>query len=331
MNGPLGAPAPLAALATLGGIANPAAGAAGAPSAPGALLAPSLATLGGLLGAALAALCVVERRHLRELRHRVLFRRWFTWLVIAPLYALAVLGGEVTALALVSAIVFQGLREYAQLVGLPPLYTAVLLAMGLVSVPVALWSREAFLALPPLLLLLGTLLPLLTQDVRAGTRHLAFAALGFGYLPLLLGHLLLLYRFVPGGPGLLLALGLGVALSDVGAFVAGRRFGWRRLAPALSPNKTLAGVAGNVVGAYAGVALMHLALPAEHRVLLLATLPLVVAAGAVWGDLLESLIKREFGAKDAGAWLPGMGGLLDRIDSLILVVPLAYYYLRLVG
>jgi phosphatidate cytidylyltransferase len=58
-------------------------------------------------------------------------------------------------------------------------------------------------------------------------------------------------------------------------------------------------------------------------------LPLVVALGAVWGDLLESLMKREFGVLDAGTWLPGMGGLLDRIDSLIVVAPLAYYFLRL--
>ncbi|HEX2185412.1 MAG TPA: phosphatidate cytidylyltransferase, partial [Chloroflexota bacterium] len=178
---------------------------------------------------------------------------------------------------------------------------------------------------------------LLTQDVRSGTRHLAFAALGFGYLALMLGHVLLLYRHIPGGPGILLALGLAIALSDIGAFVTGRLFGRRKLAPILSPNKTWAGLAGNVLGAFAGLALMGFALPGEwpHGPggpgLLLATLPLVVALGAVWGDLLESLIKREFGVKDTAAWLPGMGGLLDRIDSLIVVAPLAYYYLRLLA
>ena len=57
-------------------------------------------------------------------------------------------------------------------------------------------------------------------------------------------------------------------------------------------------------------------------------LPLVVAAGAIWGDLLESLIKREFGVKDAGAWLPGFGGLLDRADSLVVTAPLLYHLLR---
>jgi phosphatidate cytidylyltransferase len=56
--------------------------------------------------------------------------------------------------------------------------------------------------------------------------------------------------------------------------------------------------------------------------------PAVVAVGAVWGDLVESLIKREFGTKDAGTWPPGFGGLLDRVDSLIVTTPLVYHLLR---
>jgi phosphatidate cytidylyltransferase len=59
-------------------------------------------------------------------------------------------------------------------------------------------------------------------------------------------------------------------------------------------------------------------------------LPVVVALGSIWGDLLESVIKREFEVKDAGAWLPGFGGLLDRIDSLIIVVPLVFYVLMVI-
>ena len=81
---------------------------------------------------------------------------------------------------------------------------------------------------------------------------------------------------------------------------------------------------------YVGLGVMQFALPDGARALLLASLPLLVGLGAVWGDLVESLVKREFGAKDAGDWLPGFGGILDRIDSLIFVAPLSYFYLRVV-
>jgi phosphatidate cytidylyltransferase len=76
---------------------------------------------------------------------------------------------------------------------------------------------------------------------------------------------------------------------------------------------------------------MAFALPGRLLWVLVTLLPIVIALGAIWGDLLESSIKREFGVKDAGTWLPGFGGLLDRIDSLIIVVPLAFYFLRVAG
>ncbi len=295
-----------------------------------ALFAPAAATLGGVLCALFAVLCVIERRHLAELWQRTLFQRWLTWLAIGPLWLVATLGGSLALLILVSAFVLQGLREYARVTGLPPVYRYLLPATGLLAGPAALLAPETFSVLPPLLLLAGTFVPLLQQDTRSGMRHLAFAALGWTYLPWLLGHLLLIHARIDGGSGLVLALGPAVALSDVGAFTAGKLLGRHKLAPALSPNKTWEGVAGNVLGAYAGTGLMHFALPEAVRGWLLTTLPLVVALGAVWGDLLESLLKREFGVKDTGNWLPGFGGLLDRIDSLIVAAPLGYYYLWLV-
>ena len=289
---------------------------------------PTARALGGLLGAGLVLLLTLERRHLRELHRRVLFQRWAVWLVIAPLYSLAALSGSLAMLALVSLLVGQALREYSNLVGLPGLYRAVLLALGLVMGPLAVWAPEAFFGILPLLLIIATLQPLLTEDVEQGVKRLALAALGFAYLPLLIGHLLLIHTWIAGGPGLVLVLGLAIALSDVGAFSLGKLFGRHRLSPLVSPNKTWEGVAGNVLGAYLGTGLMGFALPAGLPSLVALALPLVVAVGAVWGDLVESLLKREFGTKDSGAWLPGFGGLLDRIDSLIVVAPLSYHLLR---
>jgi phosphatidate cytidylyltransferase len=285
----------------------------------------------GLLTVTLVVLLAVARFNLERLRESVLFARWKVWVVVAPVYGLSLLAGALPATLLLMALTFQGLREYAALVGLPRTYRRVLLVAGMAAAPAALISVEVFYALPAVALLVGTLQPLLFTWQRDGVRHLAFAALGWGYIAWFLAHLVLVYRYVEGGPGILLALGLAVALSDVCAFTVGKVFGKHKLAPTISPNKTWEGVAGNLVGALAGLLLMGFALPDDSRLLLLAVLPFVIGFGAVWGDLVESGIKREFGAKDAGGWLPGFGGLLDRIDSLILVVPLATYALRAIA
>ena len=289
---------------------------------------PTALTLGSILGASLLLILLVERRHLHELPQRVLFQRWAVWAAIAPLFSLAVLGGQVPLLALTALIVWQGLREYARLVGLPPLYQTVLFGLGLLALPLTLLSPEALFSLLPIFLIVGTLQPLLTQDVQAGIRTFALAAFGFAYLPLLLGHLLLIHAWLPGGPGILLVVALATALSDVGAFTVGKLFGRHPLSPVVSPNKTWEGVIGNVVGAALGTLLLAFALPPTMPLWLSILLPVVVAVGAVWGDLLESLIKRELGVKDAGTWLPGFGGLLDRADSLVVTIPLIYHLSR---
>lgn len=283
------------------------------------------------LGTSLGLIAVAERRHLRDITRRVLFIRWRTWAITAPVFGFAVMGGTWTSLAFVEALAFVGMREYAHLVGLPPRYRRPLYTAGLASGPLLLASMTAWRAMPPLLLVAATLPPLLSQDVREGVRHLAYTALGFWYIPWLLAYFILIRERVDGGPGILLALGTAVALSDVAAFAVGRLAGRHPLAPALSPAKTWEGVLGNLVGAYLGFLLMGFAVPAELNPAVCWTLPIVVAAGAVWGDLLESLIKRQFGAKDAGSWLPGFGGLLDRIDSLLVVLPLAYTVLVVWG
>lgn len=294
------------------------------------LFLPTAITLGTLLAAALLGIVVSSRGDLARVRRGSLFPRWRTWAIIAPTLVLTVLTGSVTTTALALALAAQGVREYATLVQLPALYRRVLLVMTVIAVPTALLSRELYLALPPLLLILATLQPLLTQNVLSGARSLAFAALGFAYIPWLIGFVILMCVTLPGGEGLLLALALGVALSDVGAFIIGRHFGRHRLSPALSPGKTWEGTVGNMIGAGLGIALLWFALPEWMPTPARLGLPVLLALAAIWGDLVESLLKREFGVKDAGAWLPGFGGLLDRIDSLLLAVPLTYYYCILV-
>ncbi|WP_374087596.1 phosphatidate cytidylyltransferase [Methylomicrobium lacus] len=282
-----------------------------------------------LLGLSLALILWVERRNLGRILQASLFLKWRTWAIIAPIFVSAVLGGPLTLCVLVAAISWQGIREYAALVSLVPAYRNVLLGMTLIAAPVAVLSLDGFFLLAPLLLLVAVAQPLAFQSIAGGVRQLALSTLGWAYIAWLLAHLLLIAVHIPGGSGILLVLGASVALSDNGAFAVGKLFGRHQLSPALSPNKTWEGVAGNLIGAYAGTLLMGFALPESSYAFLLISLPPIIAIGSLWGDLFESAIKREAGVKDAGDWLPGFGGLLDRIDSLILVAPLTYYFLRL--
>ena len=291
------------------------------------LFLPAVYRLAALLALGFLVLLFRSQSRDQSFKGDILFLRWRTWVIIAPIYLLAVLGGQVPTTVLVALLGVEALREYSNLVGLPRQYRVVLFVFGLIPAPVALIGLDAFYLLPALLLIVATLQPLIFGDGRQGVRHLSFAAMGWAYMSWFLAHAVLIHNWLEDGPGILLAVGTGVAVSDVGAFVVGKTFGKHKMAPQISPNKTYEGAIGNFLGAYLGVGLLHFALP-EKTMLLLFVLPPIIALGAIWGDLVESIMKREFGAKNTGAWLPGFGGLLDRIDSFIMVIPLVYYFLR---
>lgn len=291
--------------------------------------APAAYRIAVLLMLSLILIIYVLRNKWRTFFQESLFIKWRTWAIISVLFIGATLGGPLGIALLVTGLIWQGLREYADLVGLVPNYRLVLLIMGLTVAPVGLISLDGFYLLAPLLLLIAVAQPLAFQAVSGSIRQLALSSLGWAYIAWLLAHLVLISRHIPDGAGILLLLGVSVALSDNAAFAIGSLFGKHKLT-ALSPNKTWEGLIGNLLGAYLGTGLMSFVLPQNGFWLLVIGLPPLIAAGSVWGDLFESAIKREAGVKDAGSWLPGFGGLLDRIDSLILVAPLSYYFLRLV-
>ncbi len=291
------------------------------------LFASTVTRLGIIFGVAFLAIIMVVRGQIGKLGQNILFKRWRTWFVITPIYVLSVLSGPIPTLVFALALTLQGVREYAQVTNLPKSYRRVLYSMAVLPAPAALISIDLFYLMPPLLLMVAMAQPIIFRE-ETGVRHLAFAALGWGYLAWFLSHFVVMARWIDGGPGILLVLGLAVALSDVSAFISGKALGHHKMTPRISPNKTWEGVIGNLIGAYVGVAILSFALPEDNRIALIIVLPLLVAIGAVWGDLIESSIKREFGVKDTAAWLPGFGGLLDRIDSLLIVLPLGYYLVR---
>ncbi len=136
-------------------------------------------------------------------------------------------------------------------------------------------------------------------------------------------------RLRPEGAELVLALLLIVWAADAGAYFAGKAWGLRRIAPALSPGKTWEGFAGGLAAAALAGAVTSLWCPVSPVVLI--PLALTVTVFSLIGDLAESRLKRSAGAKDSGRLIPGHGGLLDRIDSLTAAAPVFALGLGLVG
>ena len=287
--------------------------------------------IAGLLGAGIFGF---TRRH-REggLRPRTALARAGSYAGLAVALVIAARFGVPGIAVFVGALAALGLVEWARLFDLP-WHHRVSMLVALVALVVGISINGVRVAdwLVGGIVLVGLAWPVVRADTGRAIRDLGYVAVGFIVVPVLLVHgLALAVELGPPGIALFIALAVGCAGSDVAAFVVGRTFGHTPLAPKLSPNKTRAGVVGNVIGAAIGLAPFLPALVPTFGAPFVAGLVPVVAAGSVWGDLLESAVKREAGVKDAGHWLPGFGGILDRVDSLLITVALAYWANRVLG
>jgi phosphatidate cytidylyltransferase len=177
-------------------------------------------------------------------------------------------------------------------------------------------------------MLVATAVLIRKQHLPAAGRHLAYALAGLVYVPMLACVWPLLKKEL-GPEWLFLALALAFG-SDTLAYFGGRAFGKHKLYEAVSPKKTVEGSIGGLVGGVlAMVGMGHYWLAPEIPIAHCVALGLVGSALGQIGDLVESMIKRTFGIKDSGHILPGHGGMLDRVDGLLFVAPLIYYYAKL--
>lgn len=218
-----------------------------------------------------------------------------------------------------------------------------LLATALLFLVTYLRPQDALL---PVLSALGLSLLTVVAFREAKTGHLErvlpISAAGFFGLIYIAYPLTLLPEIVKreNGPTLLIFLMLVVWTGDIAALYVGKAFGRRKLAPALSPNKTQEGALASVVGSvviaavlvavceglgHRGSTALHISEPLWQTLLLAA----LVNIAAQVGDLLESALKRGVGVKDSGTMLPGHGGILDRIDALLVAAPVLWYLLLL--
>jgi phosphatidate cytidylyltransferase len=163
-------------------------------------------------------------------------------------------------------------------------------------------------------------------------RNIGSTLLGIVYVPFLAGYALILLSQPDMGTGLVLSI-LGLTfLYDIAAFAVGSFYGKRPLAPTISPKKSWEGLSGGtVVTLFVGAAVLSNIAPIQPSLPKAIGLSLIIVIFAPLGDLAESLIKRDLRVKDMGTLLPGHGGVLDRIDSALFVLPAAWYFLRLVA
>ncbi len=172
-------------------------------------------------------------------------------------------------------------------------------------------------ALVPLAFLLAVAAP------RGGTLGIATMMLGVWWIGLALAHAVLL-RKLPHGDGVVIDVLVGTFVGDSAAYLGGRMFGRRPLAPRISPNKTVEGLVIGMVLAVAGVLFASFYQDWMHKGNAL-LLGLAVALAAPTGDLFESFVKREVGTKDTGTLFGPHGGALDRLDAVLFAAVAGYY------
>jgi len=243
---------------------------------------------------------------------------WFFVLISAVSLSLAVVeihrallrkGMHAQVKTIVAGTLVSVLGAYAMFrwnLGLPPTTFAVICVCGTVVaclVARLLLAREGFI-----------------RDIAASALIIAYIPLMGVFIPLMMAE--------PGGTRRIIAVVACVVASDTGAYAIGSLLGRHKMAPHISPSKTWEGFAGSIAtSAVIGVAAALWCLGASWELGLV--LGLCIAPAATLGDLVESLIKRDAGLKDMSNFLPGHGGFMDRLDSMLVAMPMGWLVLRL--
>ena len=256
--------------------------------------------------------------------------RWLTAAVALPIVAMIIaMGPGWLLLALVLMVTAGGLLELSGLLlaGTKAWLRMLTWSMGLLLPLATYWKgllglTVATVATVFVSLAVHLFLYAKQEKVLPSLGATVFSLL---YIPFLISHVLLLFR-VPSGRQWILLLLFVVFSCDTGAYYVGHRWGRHKLWPAVSPGKTIEGAIGGLLSSVVVSLVVGTLLPIDVATVgFLLALGFVLALVGQVGDLMESMLKRVSQVKDAGGILPGHGGLLDRLDSLIFAFPVVYY------
>ncbi len=262
---------------------------------------------------------------------------WRSWLIMTPIVLGFIFAGRAAFIVGVTLLSMFGFKEFARSTGLyrdwwmtGGVYAGIIACgiLQLVSDPGsgAHGWYGMFIVLPVYVIAFLMLIPILRNRTKGQLQAVSLSIVGFMYIGWMLGHMGL-FANSRNPYGYLLYLFFAVEINDVAAFTFGKLFGRHPLRSAISPKKTWEGAIGALAVSMLlpwilGFSFPHLS--ALHRILL----GLIIGIGGQLGDLSISVIMRDLGIKDMGATLPGHGGILDRIDSLIYTAPLFLHMIR---
>ena len=271
-----------------------------------------------------------------------MLQTYWSWILIAGIGFIVVFLGRVPTIAGVTLVATYAFKEFARVSGLyRDFWMTGAVYAGIVTVGMACLISDPhgeehgtgwyglFIAMPAFAISLILLVPIVRNRARGELQRIALAIVGFVYIGWMFAHLGFMAN-ARNAYGFICYIIFATALTDIAAFTFGKMFGRHALRSEISPNKTWEGA----LGAF-GIAMI---LPWLLRFTFpffgpwqLVLAGLIVGIGGQLGDLSISVIKRDIGTKDMAATIPGHGGILDRIDSLIYAAPLfmhmaAYYY-----
>ena len=258
--------------------------------------------------------------------------RMLTGFIMGTIVMLCIMYGDISLLLMLVVLLGFGSREYVKILNHKGFYPSlkVIYITEIILATVVYFKRFDLVAITLTICAMCSFMWVLFRGKQPYIANVATTLLGMvycGWFPL---HLIFLRDLscpkYDSGLGFVVLMFTAILLTDVGCYYVGTKLGKRKLAPVISPNKTIEGSIGGMFFAILGAVVVGLFIDLPWYMSAIAGVICTVFAQI--GDLCESMLKRDAGVKDSGSSLPGHGGFLDRTDSFILTIPIMYYFCK---
>ena len=258
--------------------------------------------------------------------------RMLTGFIMGTIVMLCIMYGDISLLLMLVVLLGFGSREYVKILNHKGFYPSlkVIYLTEIILATVVYFKRFDLVAITLTICAMCSFMWVLFRGKQPYIANVATTLLGMvycGWFPL---HLIFLRDLscpkYDSGLGFVVLMFTAILLTDVGCYYVGTKLGKHKLAPVISPNKTIEGSIGGMFFAILGAVVVGLFIDLPWYMSVIAGVICTVFAQI--GDLCESMLKRDAGVKDSGSSLPGHGGFLDRTDSFILTIPIMYYFCK---